>query len=348
MKINGLKRATILSTFVIPFLLLFAQAQFIPTQNQYAYPNSGISRFRWEGVVDGTSYVRIQGRQVKVQTRSGLPVQRQNFQFSDPLPRATVNLQLVVLDGRDRVRLIETPRQNNNYTAVVQIDDRSGGKDFYSMELRWNDLDRRDNSGGWSGDSPRNSDYVVWRGRVDGESIIKFRSDRAWDQTVNGRGVNGEQYQFSAPLPNQFVSINLMNTDGRGEILIVEQPSRANDFTTSVMVRDRQSGGGNYSFMLAWEKQNYRDPDHGRWPEGRDDSNNGSRGRVISWSGRVDGNDVIHIRGNKLWIYHRSGQPIAEANYRFFSPLPNQPINIAVRRLNGRGNDASQCENREH
>jgi len=345
MKINGLRFGTVLSLLFVPFLILSAQAQWWPGNNQGSYTNSGISRFRWEGVVDGTSYVRIRGRQVKVETRSGLPVQRQRYEFTDPLPRAAVNVQLTVFDGRDRVRLIETPRPNNDFTAVVMIDDRSGGRDFYSLELRWNDWNERDNGGGWSGNSPRNSDFVVWRGRVDGESIIRFRSDRAWDETVNGRGVNGENYQFSAPLPNRFVNVNLDNTQGRGEILIIEQPSRANNFTTSVLVRDRQSGGGNYSFRLAWEKQNYRAPDHGRWPDRRDDSpygnegqGNGNYGRGLIWSGRVDGNDLIYFRGNQLWIDHRSGQPIYDANYRFFRPLPNQQCNINVRRLNGRGN----------
>ncbi len=350
MKINGLKIGAVLSLLFIPFLMLSAQAQWWPGNNQSSYPNSGISRFRWEGVVDGTSYVRIRGRQVRVETRSGLPVQRQRYDFTDPLPRNAVNVQLVVFDGRDRVRLIESPRQGNDFSAVVRIDDRSGGRDFYSFELRWNDRDWRDNGGGWGGNSPGNSDYVVWRGRVDGESVIRFRSDQAWDETINGRGISGERYQFSAPLPSRVVNVNLSNTQGRGEILLVEQPNRGNNFTTAVLVRDRQSGSSNYSFTLAWQKQNYRDPDHGRWPSRRDEPSYGNEGygnegyerggygRGVSWSGRVDGNDLIYIRGNQLWIDHRDGQPIYDADYRFYRPLPNQQCNVNVRRLSGRGN----------
>ena len=83
MKISSFKISTVLSLLFVPFLLLSAQAQW-PT-NQY--PNAGVSRFSWQGVVDGTSTIRIQGRQVNVQTQSGLPVQRQQYNFSDPLPR---------------------------------------------------------------------------------------------------------------------------------------------------------------------------------------------------------------------------------------------------------------------
>lgn len=340
MKINKLTIITMLSIFVIPFLLITGQAQWFPDNGQSAYPNSGISRFRWEGVVDGTSYVRIRGRQVNVETSSGLPVQRQRFEFSDPLPRSAANLELSVFDGRGRVRLVEEPRQGNNFSALVRIDDRSGGRDFYSFELRWYDRDWRDNGGGWSGNSPRNSDYVTWRGRVDGESIVRFRSDQSWNETVNGYGINGERFQFSAPLPARAVDVNLNNTQGRGEILIIEQPSRSNGFTASVLIRDRQSGASNYAFSLAWEKQNYRNPDQGRW-RNRDEfpsNGNGGNGRGITWSGRVDGTDLIYIRGNQLWIDHRSGQPIYNADYRFYRSLPNRQCTINVRRLNGRGN----------
>lgn len=354
MQINKLSRfkvSVLWSLLVVPFLFLTAQAQWFPNQNQNQYPNSGVSRFRWEGVVDGTSNVYVKGRRVNVETYSGLPVQRQRFEFTDALPRAATNVQLVAFDGRGRIRLVEAPRSNNDYTAVVRIDDRSGGRDFYSFELRWYDRDYRDDGGGWTGTSPRNSDYVTWSGRVDGESVIRFRSDEAFDQTINGQGVYGERFRFSSPLPSRSVDVNLSNTNGRGEILIVEQPSRRNNFTTAVLVRDRQSGAGNYSFTLVWQKQNYRGPDNGRWDRRDDyprDRGNGGYdnggygnavyGRGLSWSGRVDGRDLIYIRGNDLWVDHRDGQPAYETNYSFYNPLPNRQCAVNVRQVNGRGN----------
>lgn len=343
-KISQFKVSVLWSLLVIPFLLISAQAQMWPNPNQNQYPNSGIARFRWEGVVDGTSTVQIKGRRVDVQTHSGLPVQRQRFEFTDALPRTNMNLQLVVFDGRDRVRLIQSPRANNDFTAVVRIDDRSGGRDFYSFELRWNDRDYRDDGGGWTGNSPRNSDYVTWSGRVDGESVIRFRSDQTFNQTLNGQGIFGERFRFSAPLPSRQVDVNLSNTNGRGEILIVEQPSRRNNFTVAVLVRDRQSGAGNYSFTLVWPKQNYRAVDNGRWndsPYGRDDWSDRSNNRDVrgaSWSGRVDGRNLVYIRGNELWVEHRDGQPVYDAKHSFYSALPNRQCVVTVRQVSGRGN----------
>ncbi|MGH9836413.1 MAG: hypothetical protein ACREBD_00720 [Blastocatellia bacterium] len=335
MKLIGMKVRALLSLFLLPFIFFSANAQSYgnyPNPYPGQFPNQDISRFRWSGVVDGTTLIHVRGRQVQVESRSGLPVQRQRYDFTDPLPRASVELDLTVLEGRGRVRLVEYPRSNNNFTATVRIDDNSGGRDVYSFELRWYDRTRRDEGGGWSGQNPRSVDGVVWRGRVDGESIIRFRNGQSWDETISGAGVSNARFQFEAPLPSNQVSVNLTNTEGRGEIVIIEQPSRNNQYTASVRIRDRQNGSGNYAFTLAWEKQRYRDADQGGW---RPDPGNGGRG--LRWAGQVDGSDLIFIRGNQLWVEHREGQAIRDGDHRFFQPLPNANRSIAVRKITGRG-----------
>lgn len=329
MKISNLKIQLMLSLLIVAFTTGLAQAQWDYPQ----YPNSGISRFRWEGIVDGTTSVYIRGRQVWVESRSGLPVQRQRYNFSDPLPRASVQLSLEVFNGRGRVRLAEYPRSNNDFTAVVRIDDNSGGRDVYGFELQWYDRTWNDNGGGWSGNNPRNVEGVRWRGRVDGESIVRFRGQQAWDETISGHGVSGAQFRFSEALPRRAVTVSLLDNDGRGDVVILEQPNRNNDYTASVRVRDRRGGSGNYNFTLGWEKSRWRDDDYG-WPGG----GGGNQNIGLRWSGHVDGRDLIYIRGNQLWVDHREGQPIHDDNHRFFQSLPFDRSSIFVRKLRGRGN----------
>ena len=244
MKLSRIKLGIILSLVLIPLTGSSVFAQWS------RYPSNGISRFRWQGVVDGTSYIYIRGRQVQTQSQSGLPVQRQQFAFTDPLPSAPVQLEVVELRGRGRLRLVQAPRSYNDFTAVVRIDDNSGGRDLYSFELRWYDLNARDDYGR----SSRNLDGVVWRGRVDGESIIRFRGNQVWEERVSGRGVSDVRYRFSSPLPFQFINVNLIDTDGRGEILLIEQPSRFNNYTASVRIRDERGGAANYAFTLTWNR----------------------------------------------------------------------------------------------
>jgi hypothetical protein len=330
MKIKNLTIQMMLSLTVVMMLTGLGWAQW--GQVGYPqYPNSGISRFRWEGIVDGTTFVYIRGRQVRVESRSGLPVQRQRYNFSDPLPRASVQLGLDVFNGRGRVRLVEYPRSNNDFTAVVRIDDSSGGRDVYGFELQWYDRTWNDNGGGWGGGNPRNTEGVRWQGRVDGESIIRFRGEQAWDETISGGGVSGARFRFSEPLPRRNVLVNLLDNDGRGDVVIIEQPNRNNDYTACVRIRDRRGGSGNYNFTLGWEKGRGRDDDNG-WPGG------GNHSLGLRWSGRVDGRDLIYIRGNQLWVDHREGQPIYDDNYRFSQSLPFDRGAIFVRKLRGRGN----------
>jgi hypothetical protein len=325
MKINKLKSSFLMSIVMIPLMALAAFAQWGGTQ----YPNSDIACFRWEGIVDGTTFVYVRGRQVQVETRSGLPVQRQRYNFTDPLPRTPVRISLNHFNGRGQVRLVEVPRSSNDFTAIVRIDDNYGGQDAYGFELLWNDRTRNDNWGGWSGNNPQNMEFVRWRGRVDGEAIIRFRGNQAWDETQSGRGVWNTQYRFSDPLPQRPVVVNLLDTDGRGEVNILEQPNRNNNYTVTVQVRDRRGGSDEYGFHLGWERRRFNDND-GEFP-------GGNRNAGLRWSGRVDGRDLIYIRGNRLWINHREGQEITGADYRFFQPLTFDRTTIFVRKLRGRG-----------
>ncbi|MCI0665769.1 MAG: hypothetical protein L0220_32330, partial [Acidobacteria bacterium] len=185
----------------------------------------------------------------------------------------------------------------------------------------------------------RNLESVSWRGRVDGESVIKFRGDQSFDERLSGRGVSGAGFQFSSPLPSQPVNVSLVNTEGRGEILLIDQPNRDNDYTASVRIRDNRGGSGNYAFTLTWDRSRSRDYDSspgGRGPRDYDNSS-GGRGRGFRWEGRVDGRDLLFIRGDRLTTEHQSGQPITDENYRFFQSLPFERRSVTVRKLNGRG-----------
>jgi hypothetical protein len=294
-------------------------------------PGNGIASFRWQGEVDDTSFIRIRGRQVQSQNQSGLPVQNQQFDFTDPLPNAPVQIVLAEVQGRGRVNIIQQPRPENNYTAVVRIDDSKGGRSPYSFVLRWYDVTRRDRAGS----SDDRSAEVSWSGRVDSEAIIRFRGDQVRYENVSGQGVSQDRYRFSSPLPPRPVSVSLVGAEGRGEITLVEQPSRGNDHSAAVRIRDDKGGGGSYAFTLIWNEPRNRD-------FGRDRGqgfNPGFQARGgLRWTARVDGRDILYINGNSLRVEHQAGQPLREENYRFLQSLPSDRRNVVVRKLSGRGN----------
>src|SRR5262249_52324806 len=121
MKNSGLKLGWLALLVMVSFFSISASAQFYGNQ----YPNRDISRFRWEGVVGGPSFVSSGGRQFGARTTPGFRVPPRRYNFPAPLPSASVGLALDVLNGRGRVHLVKSPRPNNVFTAVIRIDDNS-------------------------------------------------------------------------------------------------------------------------------------------------------------------------------------------------------------------------------
>ncbi len=56
------------------------------------------------------------------------------------------------------------------------------------------------------------------------------------------------------------------------------------------------------------------------------------------WRGRVDGSDYIMLQGNQVSISHLEDKYIQDASYELPVPLPQQPVQVRLTKLRGRGN----------
>ncbi len=93
---------------------------------------------RFSAGVDAVVEVRIRGRRVDYVTRSGREIENVRFDVRGAgLPQYAVPLDLRRLAGRGNVYISQYPREWNNWTAVVRIDDSRGGPDGYDFDLRW-------------------------------------------------------------------------------------------------------------------------------------------------------------------------------------------------------------------
>ena len=93
---------------------------------------------------------------------------------------------------------------------------------------------------------------MTWRGRVDDDVRIRIRGGTADVETIGGTPYYDGQPNFSNSLPYRRVTVRLTNKRGRGEIFIEQQPSRENDFTAIVRIRDTRGGASEYEFELQW------------------------------------------------------------------------------------------------
>jgi hypothetical protein len=126
----------------------------------------------------------------------------------------------------------------------------------------WNNIQRmltdisRELGGGGGGDGQfpdtDRSGRMTWRGRVDDDVRIRIRGGSADVETIGGTAYYDSQPNFFNSLPNRRVTVRLTQKRGRGEIFIEQQPSRENDFTAIVRIRDTRGGASEYEFELQW------------------------------------------------------------------------------------------------
>jgi len=285
-------------------------------------------KLAWQGEVDATSILYIRDDRIEIEDKEGLPVQRQRFRFNDRLPGRRQDVEMEIVEGRGQVRIVQQPRPENNYTLAVMIEDRQNGRSFYSLSFYW-----ASGSGFFGGlpnrrpvTSSDRGEQLIWSGRVDGEIVVACRGQSCDTELRRGQSVVRDRFQFSRPLPAQEVQVSLEETEGRGEIRLVEQPRENNGYTAKVLIRDPQGGSGDYSFSLTWMRPARGEPQqlYAR--------------RGLFWSGRVDGRVRVIVQGSSARADLIDGAPVAGERADFERPLPSRPTpNLTVRRLRGRG-----------
>jgi hypothetical protein len=88
--------------------------------------------------VDNRADVRLRGDRIWITTVEGAKARDEGSQCSQPLPYNFVrNFQIRQEAGRTRVNLVQEPDRQNNYTALLAIEDRQGGGDYYTFDVSW-------------------------------------------------------------------------------------------------------------------------------------------------------------------------------------------------------------------
>jgi hypothetical protein len=91
-----------------------------------------------------------------------------------------------------------------------------------------------------------------WRGSVDGEVHVVVQGSSASVRLLSGQAPPQPAVAFISPLPQRAVAVQLVNVRGRGSIEVMQHPSRNNDYTAVIQIRDSKGGAGDYEFELVW------------------------------------------------------------------------------------------------
>lgn len=108
-----------------------------PARNQpdRLFASAGMT---WQGRVDGKVRVMVDGSSASTEVLEGGAVRDERVQFVRPLPNAQApNATVRKVRGRGRVEIVDFPSRGNGYRLVFEINDSSGGADFYEVEVGW-------------------------------------------------------------------------------------------------------------------------------------------------------------------------------------------------------------------
>jgi hypothetical protein len=156
-------------------------------------------------------------------------------------------------DLRDAFQLVQDAGRNVERYNLQR-------SNWFNLQRLLTDISRElnnDNSGGGGGGGQYPPDTgrggrMTWKGRVDDDVRIRIRGGSADVETIGGSPYYDGQPNFYNSLPYRRVTVRLTNKRGRGEIFIEQQPSRENDFTAVIRIKDPKGGASDYEFELQW------------------------------------------------------------------------------------------------
>lgn len=93
---------------------------------------------------------------------------------------------------------------------------------------------------------------LTWRGQVDDRVYLAIRGRSIETQTISGLTKPDGVATFTSPLPATPVDVEVEKQSGRGEVRVLQQPSRANDFTAVIEIYDNRPGAQEYRLEIIW------------------------------------------------------------------------------------------------
>ena len=245
---------------------------------------SGNELFEWSGRVDREVQVVMRGGRIWTNDIGRTEPGRERSRVMDDLPRRDGQVSIQVLNGRGDVEVIQQPSVQNNFTTIVRIQDPRSGSDNYRLAAYWqaysngdvygrnrgrdrDDIYRgRDRGNGNSqGNYPSNGNYypggvngnnsmMHWSGNVDDDLEIRIQNGRLVYRVLSGKdpsSIRADQANLNIPSGARGVSV--VQNQGRGTVVVTQQPSSWNGYTTVIRIRDPQGGYGFYDFSLMWQ-----------------------------------------------------------------------------------------------
>ena len=189
--------------------------------------------------------------------RSRIIVCRDGSRYDSP--DASVCAHHRGVDGRatQEARRLENERVANERRRDNRDDRRDGRDDRRDgRDDRWDDRrdgDRRDGDRRYGDGYGSRREVYEWTGVVDKEVRIQLRGSRAYVQGMNIADERNSRGRMINSLPLQTGNLVVQRLAGRGDVLVLEQPTSRNNYTATLRIRDPRGGTDRYRIVAYWE-----------------------------------------------------------------------------------------------
>jgi hypothetical protein len=157
-------------------------------------------------------------------------------------------------------------------------------------------------------DAPPGRGQCDIRLQVDDQVEVAVSSDQVFVRTLSGQDARDDGSECNAPMPGGDVpGFNFEVKERRGDINLVEGPSRRNGGRAILRIHDGPGGFGRYIFRLSWAMEGVQDrrpdgDDRRREDDRRPDVDNARDLRIVNafWGGQGHGRDVTRILQDRI------------------------------------------------
>jgi hypothetical protein len=193
---------------------------------------------------------------------------------------------------------------------------------------------------------------LSWEGYVSGSAVLKIQGDRVDVQGRDTDSVQRPRVSMYEPLPASRQNIQMDVVRGLGRVNVVEQPAPRNNYTATVRIDPVGEQHELYRIDFFWNpegrdrwNQSRRDRRGGYDYGGRRGADYGYRGRQapagpgeMTWSGTVDHEALVEIRGGTASVQRLQGQRVTDESADFSGALPRDfATDVRLEKLEGRG-----------
>lgn len=238
------------STLVAVVMLLITQTVSAQFGSQFSRLGDITSRLATEAADFAETLYRNQSSSFRGRTDVEAMMVAQQFSASAQLFNRMVSDRRRNQDVRDAFQILQELSRSVERTNIQR-------SSWFNIQRLMSDISRELNlsnsgdSGNQNPDSNRGG-RMSWRGRVDDDVRIAVRGGTAEVETIGGTPYSNATQNFTASLPPRRVNVTIQNKRGRGEVFIEQQPSRENNFTAVVRIKDPRGGASDYEFDLVW------------------------------------------------------------------------------------------------